>query len=121
MNAPSSSAGDFEGIRTPRFKDGGSYLNLSYQELEERNGDILCKRGTEKPHTQKDVVRFLSSKEGQRVRSVMVCFTNAEGRLHHLDFSTDSVINASDNLRFDGSSIDGFSPQGESDLKFALD
>jgi len=125
MNTPSVSADRFE--PTPRFDvddgtskkiDQSNGLDLSYEALTKRNIAIRDKNKTDSPHTKDDVLNTLKT---ERVRSVMVCFTDAEGRLHQIAFSVDSIVNAWDNLNFDGSSIPGFTAQLKSDLGLSLD
>ena len=48
-------------------------------------------------------------------------FSDLEGRLHMLDYDKKFLVKSADNLTFDGSSIRGFTPQRESDLRLALD
>lgn len=54
-------------------------------------------------------------------KAVTVCFSDIEGRLHMLDYDKDFLLQSTNNLTFDGSSIRGFTKQHESDLKLNLD
>ncbi|MDP9105330.1 MAG: glutamine synthetase family protein, partial [Candidatus Eremiobacteraeota bacterium] len=47
--------------------------------------------------------------------------SDLEGRLHMLDYDKKFLLKSADNLTFDGSSIRGFTPQRESDLRLAID
>ena len=53
--------------------------------------------------------------------AITVCFTDIEGRFHMLDYDKDYLLESSDNLTFDGSSIRGFTEQCESDLRLHID
>ncbi len=50
-----------------------------------------------------------------------LCFSDIEGRLHMLDYDKKYLLESLGNLTFDGSSIRGFTPQHESDLRLAVD
>ena len=52
---------------------------------------------------------------------LMLPYGDLEGRLHMLDYDKKFLLKSADNLTFDGSSIRGFTPQRESDLRLALD
>jgi len=56
-----------------------------------------------------------------RIKALTVLFSDLEGRLHMLDYDKKFLLKSHDNLTFDGSSIRGFTPQRESDLRLSLD
>jgi glutamine synthetase len=97
------------------------FLEIPYAQLEELNLSAKRQRLTRTPA---DVVReerckYLADAPG--IKSVTVCFSDLEGRLHMLDYDKKFLLKSADNLTFDGSSIRGFSAQKESDLRLALD
>ncbi|MBN2096420.1 glutamine synthetase [Candidatus Peregrinibacteria bacterium] len=106
--------GDSLPKKTPRFKEHPNYLELSYEELRERN--LKIKHGEIKEEAIKEKL-----KEEKRIKSVIVCFSDMEGRFHMLDFAPGHVLESEDNLTFDGSSIKGFSAQNKSDLRLKID
>jgi glutamine synthetase len=55
------------------------------------------------------------------VKAVTICFSDIEGRLHMLDYDKKFLLDSLGNLTFDGSSIRGFTPQHESDLRLDVD
>ena len=55
------------------------------------------------------------------IKAVTLCFTDIEGRLHMLDYDKKFLLDSLSNLTFDGSSIRGFTPQHESDLRLEVD
>ncbi len=59
--------------------------------------------------------------DGRVFKAVTVAFSDIEGRLHTLDYDKNFLLKNADNLTFDGSSIRGFTPQAESDLRLAVD
>jgi glutamine synthetase len=97
------------------------FLEIPYDQLEELN---LRAKKQRLDRTPMDVVReerckYLADTPG--IKSVTVCFSDLEGRLHMLDYDKKFLLKSADNLTFDGSSIHGFSAQKESDLRLALD
>lgn len=97
------------------------FLEIPYAQLEELN---LSAKRQRLSRTPADVVReerckYLADTPG--IKSVIVCFSDLEGRLHMLDYDKKFLLKSADNLTFDGSSIRGFSAQKESDLRLALD
>ncbi|MBV8246112.1 MAG: glutamine synthetase [Candidatus Eremiobacteraeota bacterium] len=105
-------------------KSGGElrdFLMLPYSELEELN--LRAKRQRKDRatarHTQDERLKYLADEK--RIKAVTVLFSDLEGRLHMLDYDKKFLLKNSDNLTFDGSSIRGFTPQRESDLRLSLD
>ena len=97
------------------------FLEISYDELEERNLEAKEKRAkrTDAGKLQEERMRYLTDE--RRIKAVTVCFTDLEGRLHMLDYDKKFLLKSADNLTFDGSSIRGFSAQQESDLRLGID
>src|ERR1700729_717730 len=98
-----------------------NFLALSYDELEELNLKAKeQRRNRVAPHKiQDERLGYLSDEK--RIKAVTVLFSDLEGRLHMLDYDKKFLLGSHDNLTFDGSSIRGFTPQRESDLRLALD
>jgi glutamine synthetase len=97
------------------------FLLLPYDELEELN---LVAKQQRRERVPADVLaeerlRYLA--EERRIKAVTVLFSDLEGRLHMLDYDKKFLLRSFDNLTFDGSSIRGFTPQRESDLRLHLD
>ncbi len=96
------------------------FLELSYDELEERNLDMLGKLETKSDEElEKEYSAFLRSEKA--IKAVTICFSNVEGRFHMLDYDKTFFLSSYENLTFDGSSIRGFSELGESDLRLKAD
>lgn len=114
---------------TPRERDYGDIwergqshlLDLSYIELEEKNLELKEERlkGATSGSMRGKLMTYLEQEKG--IRSVTVCFTDLEGRLQTLDYDKKFLIGSEENLTFDGSSINGFTPQNESDLRLRVD
>lgn len=97
------------------------FLALPYGELEKRNLEIKKERAE---HKSEDYFRGKLTgylKEEKRIKAVTVCFTDIEGKMLMLDYDKDFLIDAEDNLTFDGSSIRGFTTQDYSDLRLRVD
>jgi glutamine synthetase len=97
------------------------FLMLPYAELEELNLAAKQQRKDRVPahKVQEERLRYLTDEK--RIKAVTVLFSDLEGRLHMLDYDKKFLLKNSDNLTFDGSSIRGFTPQRESDLRLFLD
>src|SRR5258708_27540136 len=98
-----------------------NFLALPYDELEELNLKAKKQRlDRVAPHkVQEERIKYLTDEK--RIKAVTVLFSDLEGRLHMLDYDKKFLIKSWDNLTFDGSSIRGFTPQRESDLRLAMD
>src|ERR1700694_5660420 len=98
-----------------------NFLTHSYDELEEMNLKAKEQRKNRvAPHKiQEDRIKYLTDEK--RIKAVTVMFSDLEGRLHMLDYDKKFLIKSADTLTFDGSSIRGFTPQRESDLRLAID
>src|ERR1700730_6735127 len=94
---------------------------IPYGELEELNLAVKEQRKNRvAPHKlQEERIKYLTDEK--RIKAVTVMFSDLEGRLHMLDYDKKFLIKSADNLTFDGSSIRGFTPQRESDLRLAID
>lgn len=103
------------------FNNQSHFLTLNYDELELRNLEIKEKRlaGWDETEMRDYVVEKLSAENG--IKAVTVCFTDLEGKLQLLDYDKKFFLGAYDNLTFDGSSIKGFTPQDQSDLRLKVD
>jgi len=98
-----------------------NFLALSYDELEELNLEAKVDRSN---RVDADVIRDKRLKyltDEKRIKAVTVVFSDLEGRLHLLDYNKKFLLEAYENLTFDGSSIRGFTAQHESDLRLGID
>jgi glutamine synthetase len=97
------------------------FLTIPYGELEELNLEAKKARRDRVPadKIQEQRIKYLTDEK--RIKAVTVLFSDLEGRLHMLDYDKKFLVKSADNLTFDGSSIRGFTPQRESDLRLALD
>jgi len=93
------------------------FLELSYEALTRLN--LAAREFNDPAAAQKAQVAALQKES--RIKAVMVCFCDIEGRLHVLDYDKNFLINSLDNLTFDGSSIRGFTELHESDLRLVVD
>ena len=97
------------------------FLEMPYDELEERNLAAKKQRMDRVPADQIQEERLKYLRDEKRIKAVTVCFTDLEGRFHMLDYDKKFLLGSVDNLTFDGSSIRGFSRQQESDLRLRVD
>jgi len=98
-----------------------NFLEISYDELEERNlaaKEKVLKR-TPADKLQEQCIKELH--DNKQLKAVTVCFTDLEGKFHMLDYDKKFLLKSHDNLTFDGSSIRGFSVVRESDLRLGID
>jgi glutamine synthetase len=97
------------------------FLELPYEELEEVNLEFKKERAKKlsDEHYRERTIQYLKDQKG--IKSVSVCFTDLEGKMLRLDYDKSFVIECDDNLTFDGSSIRGFTPQNDSDLRLVID
>jgi len=94
---------------------------LPYGELEELNLAAKQQRKDRAPAHKVQETRMKYLTDEGRIKAVTVLFSDLEGRLHMLDYDKKFLLKSADNLTFDGSSIRGFTPQRESDLRLLLD
>ncbi len=94
---------------------------LPYRELEELNLEAKQQRKDRVKPDKLQEARLKYLTDEKRIKAVTVLFSDLEGRLHMLDYDKKFLLKSADNLTFDGSSIRGFTPQRESDLRLALD
>src|SRR5579863_843128 len=101
----------------PTNADLRDFLMLPYSELEELNLRAKQQRQERVPlHAlQEQRLKYLADEP--RIKALTVLFSDLEGRLHMLDYDKKFLLRSHDNLTFDGSSIRGFTPQRESDLR----
>lgn len=97
------------------------HLILPYSELEEFNLRQKSEQASGKPESffQEKVLSLLEKEKG--IKSVMIGFSNIEGKLLTLDYDKKFFISAFSNLTFDGSSVSGFTELGSSDLRLKPD
>ncbi len=96
------------------------YLEIPYAKLEEMN--LKAKDRAEHATDtalEKEYVEYL--RREKKIKAVTICFSDIEGRLHMLDYDKKFLLESLSNLTFDGSSIRGFTPQHESDLRLDVD
>lgn len=103
------------------FAKQSHFLDFSYAELEEKNLAVKAERakGLSKEYFEQKFIEYLRNEPG--IKAVMVAFSDMEGKLQVLDYDKKFLLNAHDNLTFDGSSIKGFTAQRESDLRLKVD
>jgi len=97
-----------------------SFLEIPYDELEDMN--LKAAQRAEKAgvkELEQDYTAWL--KKETHIKAVTLCFSDIEGRLHMLDYDKKFLLASLGNLTFDGSSIRGFTPQHESDLRLDVD
>lgn len=97
-----------------------SFLEIPYDKLEEMNLTALKKSETLSARELEKEYRDYLLKE-RRIKAVTLCFSDIEGRFHMLDYDKKFLLDSANNLTFDGSSIRGFTPQRESDLRLEID
>src|SRR3989338_7197123 len=97
-----------------------NFLEIPYDRLEELNLKAAedAKKLSPK-ELQKKYTEYLRGEK--RLKAVTLCFSDIEGRLHMLDYDKKFLLDSLENLNFDGSSIRGFTPQHESDLRLGID
>src|ERR1700744_191309 len=98
-----------------------SFLELSYEEMEELNlkAKDQRKKRVAPGKLQEERLKYLT--DTKSIKAVTVLFSDLEGRLHMLDYDKKFLVKSYDNLTFDGSSIRGFTAQRESDLRLGID
>lgn len=97
-----------------------NFLEIPYDKLEEMNLEASNKADIVSPYELEKEYRIYLKKE-KRIKAVTLCFTDIEGRFHMLDYDKKFLLENTDNLTFDGSSIRGFSALNESDLRLGVD
>ncbi len=97
-----------------------NFLEIPYSELEQMNLSAKEKRDATESTLQEKEYREYLEKES-RIKAITLCFTDIEGKLHMLDYDKKFLLDSSENLTFDGSSIRGFTQQHESDLRLQID
>ena len=97
-----------------------SFLEIPYEELEDMNLKAAQRAGkASAKELEQEYTAWL--KKEKHVKAVTLCFSDIEGRLHMLDYDKKFLLESLGNLTFDGSSIRGFTPQHESDLRLEVD
>ena len=97
------------------------YLSLTYNELFEKNTEmrVLRENGKDDNYFRDKIQSYL--REERKIKAVTVCFTDIEGKMLMLDYNPGFLLDAWENLTFDGSSIKGFTSQNMSDLRLKID
>ena len=103
-----------------KIRELKNFLEIPYSKLEELNLKAKARGESFSPAVlEKEYTAYL--RKEKRIKAVTLCFTDIEGRLHMLDYDKEFLLDALSNLTFDGSSIRGFTPQHESDLRLEID
>lgn len=99
------------------------FLSLSLKELEERNLKAKKERANRSKINDTEIEKKYKKylKEEETIKAVTIFFSDLEGRFHMIDYDKKYLLDASDNLTFDGSSVRGFSNVNESDLRLKPD
>lgn len=96
------------------------FLEIPYVQLEEMNLAAKENASTKTlAELEKEYVAYL--KKEKKIKAVTLCFSDIEGKLHMLDYDKKYLLDSLSNLTFDGSSVKGFTPQHESDLRLEID
>ncbi len=96
------------------------FLEIPYDQLEEMNLDAKQKAETlSSEELEKEYTAYLQKEK--RIKAVTLCFSDIEGKFHMLDYDKKFLLESKNNLTFDGSSVRGFTPQHESDLRLEID
>src|SRR3989344_2401813 len=107
-------------VNNAKTDDLRDFLEIPYGKLEEMNLKAFEKAGTASDAAlEKEYTAYLQKEK--RIKAVTLCFTDIEGRLHMLDYDKKYFLDSLSNLTFDGSSIRGFTPQHQSDLRLEVD
>src|SRR3989338_8962276 len=107
-------------VNNAKTDDLRDFLEISYGKLEEMNLKAFEKAATASDAAlEKEYTAYLQKEK--RIKAVTLCFTDIEGRLHMLDYDKKYFLDSLSNLTFDGSSIRGFTPQHQSDLRLEVD
>jgi len=107
-------------IAMGKSNDLKSFLEIPYDELEDMNLKAAQRAETAGAKALEQVYTAWLNKE-KHIKAVTLCFSDIEGRLHMLDYDKKFLLASLGNLTFDGSSIRGFTPQQESDLRLDVD
>ncbi|GIW21325.1 MAG: glutamine synthetase [Candidatus Sericytochromatia bacterium] len=97
----------------------GNFLNLSYEELEEKNLEAKKKASNHESNLKEYYLEELEKTKS--IKAVTIAFTDLQGKFLMLDYDKKFFIKSYDNLTFDGSSVRGFSQVRESDLRLDID
>ena len=97
------------------------FLQLSYEELEERNLEAKTARLDRVDPGDIEEKRRKYLADEKRIKAVTVCFSDLEGRLHMLDYDKKFLLASEEKVLFDGSSIRGYTEAAESELRLDID
>ncbi|MEK7528355.1 MAG: glutamine synthetase family protein [Patescibacteria group bacterium] len=104
--------------------EGGSFDVNGFKHSKIQDKNIALREKRQDPNvsdesSQATAMEILKSDDS--IRAVVVCFSDAEGVLHMLDYDKKHFCDSHDALTFDGSSIRGFTTQDQSDLRLRPD
>lgn len=93
-----------------------SFLEIPYDQLEVLNLEAKEKnrRRLSDNELKTHYMSYLETED--KIKAVILCFSDIEGRFHMLDYDKKFLLKGHDNLTFDGSSVRGFSQVDQSDL-----
>ena len=74
-------------FNTPRFRDSENFLELSYDELQERNTKLKMERRENKTSEYFADKLIAQLHKESSIKAVTVCFSDMEGKLHMLDYN----------------------------------
>jgi glutamine synthetase len=96
------------------------FLEIPYEQLEEYNLQSLAYQQDWVPMEKVETERRSYLEKEKGIKAVTVAFSDLEGRLHMIDYDKKYLLDT-EQLTFDGSSINGFSRIAESDLRLGID
>ncbi len=97
-------------------------MSFLIEELEiERLNLDLRKRRRNKENEDFFKKKIFELSKNYSIKEVVVFFSDIEGKLLHLEYDIEFFLESAENLTFDGSSVEGFSSQDQSDLKLKID
>lgn len=98
-----------------------NFLEIPYEQLEilnlEAKQRVLDRTSDE--GLREYYINYLEKED--KLKAVILCFSDIEGRFHMLDYDKKFLLKNYDNLTFDGSSVRGFSQVDCSDLRLTPD
>lgn len=97
------------------------FLEIPYEQLERLNLEAKKQElnFTSPAELKKYYMAYLEKEE--KLKAVILCFSDIEGRFHMLDYDKKFLLKNHDNLTFDGSSVRGFAQVDASDLRLEPD
>lgn len=100
-----------------------NFLSLSLKDLEKKNLRAKKLRSQRQDLDKKEIEKKYKKylKEENDIKAITIFFSDLQGRFHMIDYDKKYLLDASDNLTFDGSSVQGFSNVNMSDLRLKPD